>query len=226
MEYICNFCNQSFKQNSNLTRHLNRCKVYPTLSILDINDKIDHYRTKGSNILINGNGNNNVNNINVENINVNIDINSINKLVTNNIEPEKMKEFIENYSYAKLNLFLSDYIKEIICNKNIPQNHSVKYISKNPPRFNSVIENTSGVKINVIKNLKDSCELLSEPVLVSLKRKLNECLRKYKNDIDFKEEFDYEIKEISKELNKLSVKKALGSVLQNEILTDIQMKLM
>ena len=136
-----------------------------------------------------------------------------------------MKELIEDYSYSKLNLLLGDYIKDIICNKDHPENHSVKYISRNPPRFNNVIEDKKGNKISVIKNLKDSCELLSEPVLVTLKTKLKECLRKYKRDQDFKGECEYEIKEISKELNKESVKKALGSVLQNDILTDIQMKL-
>ncbi len=231
MSHSCNFCNQSFQQKNNLTRHLNdnRCKMFPTLSILEIHNKIEYYKTQiGNGITLTGNHNtltNSNNTVNVENINVIFDINTINKITSGHIEPEKMKEFIENYDYTKLNLFLSGYIKELICNKTQPQNHSVKYVTKNPPRFNSLVENKEGEKINVIKNLKDSCELLSEPVVTTLKTKLKECLNKYKKDCDFKEECDYEIKQISKELNKESVKKALSSVLQNDILTDIQMKL-
>lgn len=52
-----------------------------------------------------------------------------------------------------------------------------------------------------------------------------ECLKKYKNDEEFNVDCEVEIKGIRKEFNKESVKKALRSVLQNDILTDIEMKL-
>ena len=229
MTSLCNFCNSSFSNKQNLIRHLSdkKCKSEILQDWVSLHNSFVN-KVESKNIIGNDNltihGNHNTN-IKVENLNVILDINSINKLTTDHIQPEKMKEFIEKYSYDKLPLFLSEYIKDIICNKALPQNHSVKYITKNPPRFNSVVENDNGDKINVIKNLKDSCEVLSQPVLVTLKKKLNECLKKYKNDDEFNDDCDVEIKAIRKELNKECVKKALRSVLQNDILTDIEMKL-
>lgn len=226
--FLCNFCSSTFTQKVSLTRHLtDRCKIFPTLSAIDINEKIEQNKNNtknpNKNTINNISGNNNTI-IKIENLNVTI-VNSVNKLDANYIEPKKMKELIEGYSYPKLNLLLGDYIKDLICNKEHPENHLVKYITKNPPRFNSVVEDKNGNKINVIKNLKDSCELLSKPVLDTLENKLKECLKKYKKDEDFTGDCEYEIDEINKELNKDAVKKALNSVLQNDILTDIQMKL-
>lgn len=229
MDNICSLCSNSFKYKSNLTKHLtdNRCKAPILQDLLQLHNLIlnlKNNKTGDLSLIGNNNSHNTLANVNI-NINVILDINSINKLTTDHIEPEKMKEFIEKYTYPKLNLFLSEYIKELICNKDQPQNHSVKYITKNPPRFNSVVETKEGEKINVIRNLKDSCELLLKPVLDTLERKLNECLKKYRNDEDFMGDCEYEINDINKELNKESVKKALSTVLQNDILTDIQMKL-
>ena len=130
---------------------------------------------------------------------------------------------VKSYTYLKLNYLLSDYIKEIIHNKEHPENHSVKYIKKKPPTFSNTI-NHEGEKINVIKNLKDSCELLSEPVLQNLKRKLKECNKAYKNDEDFQDMYEDTVRDIYRELNKDSVKKALSTVLQTDILNDIEMK--
>ena len=90
-----------------------------------------------------------------------------------------------------------------------------------PPTFSSKI----GENINVIKNLKDSCELLSKPVLANLKRKLRECNKVYKNDEDFQNMYEDTVRDIYRELNKESVKKALSTVLQTDILNDIEMKI-
>ena len=220
---ICSFCSKEFGRKDVFKKHLidRSCKM--TNNLFELHEKL--LQVGSANLNIHGNNNHHNNNINVNVILDIKDINSINKLTTDHIEPEKMKDFIEKYSYDKLSLFLSEYIKDIICNKELPQNHSVKYITKNPPRFNSLVENDHGEKINVIKNLKDSCEVLSQPVLVTLKKKLNECLKKYKNDEEFITDCDFEIKGIRKELNKECVKRALRSVLQNDILTDIEMKL-
>jgi hypothetical protein len=167
-------------------------------------------------------------------INVKIEINPITKLQVGHIEPDKMKNLIEKYdddtpkNSDKLNLLLSDYIKDVMCDAKHPENHAVKYIKKKPPTYNCIIEDTDGNTVTVIKGLKDTCELLSDPMLNTLKVKLKEFLTKYKSDQH--EEFDYSlyedaIKQLKNELNKDTVKKSLSSVLQNDILNDIQMKL-
>lgn len=165
------------------------------------------------------------------NFNIKIEINPITNLKLDYIEPEIMKTLVETYDCSqnknpeRLNLLLSNYIKNVICNKDYPENHAVKYVKKKPPTYNCIIKDENGNTIQVIKQLKDTCELLSDPMLNNLKIKLTEFLKKYKKD----EEFDYEmyedtIQQLRKELNNKTVKKALSSVLQNDILNNIEMK--
>ena len=159
----------------------------------------------------------------------------------NHIENEKIKKIIENYdnekelvngkekfNNEKMNIYISEYIKDMICDTEHPENHSVKYIKKKPPTYNTHIQDNSGNTVTVIKGLKDTCELLTDPILDQLKIKLKEFIKKYKPDTE--PDFDYTlyenaIRELKKELNKQNVKKALKSVLQNDILNNIEMKL-
>jgi hypothetical protein len=209
---LCNFCNNSFANKYSLSRHLNdkKCK----------SEILNNWEALHNLLLESLQEPNKVQEVNVEptqqslqepNDNLLVKTNRINELTIDHMQPEKMKEFIEKYSYGDLPLFFRQYIKDTIT-----QNHSVKYITKNPPRINFLVENYNGKNINVIKNLKDSCELLSEPVLVTIKNKLNECLEKY----DY-----FKIYRIINELNKECVKRVLHSILKNDILTDIEMKL-
>lgn len=84
-----------------------------------------------------------------------------------------------------------------------------KYIKK----YNFYISNLN--KINIIKNLKESC---NELVLDRLKNKLNELLKNYYKN---KEKF-INTEEILKELKKEDVKEALKSIFD---LNDIKIKL-
>lgn len=166
-------------------------------------------------------------------INIKIEINPVTKLQINHLNTEKLKNMIYKYddmtenTPEKLNLILSEYIKDVICDKNHPENHSVKYTRIRPPTYNCKVEDVDGNTISVIKNLKDACELLTDPILSSLKQKMKEFLKKYqKDDMD---DFDYglydtAILQLKKEMNNKNVKKALNSVLQNDILNDIEMK--
>ena len=190
---------------------------------------------EGNNNLINSTVNNNIN------MKIEININPITKLDIKHIETDKLKEIIEkldsektlvcgidNFNNDKMNLFLSGYIKDMICNTEHPENHSVKYVKRNPPTYNTHIEDQSGNTVSVIKGLKDTCELLTDPILDQLKIKLREFIMKYKGDTE--PEFDfglYEnvILELRRELNKQNVKKALKTVLKNDILNNIEMKL-
>jgi len=254
MTLSCEFCNNNFVQRFNLQRHLtdNKCKSTVTTNIIKIHDVIQEQRIKleqkdkeieklKQQLAIHIDGNNNIVNSNNINMKIEININPITKLDISHIEHDKIKNIIEKYDDSKemkgpydkfnnnkVNLLLSDYIKGIICDTEHPENHAVKYIKKKPPTYNTQIEDSEGNVVSVIKGLKDTCELLTDPILEKLKLKLREFIKKYKGDTE--PEFDFAlyenaIKELKKELNKKNVKKALNSVLKNDILNNIEMKL-
>ena len=233
MTLICRFCNMSYTRKDHLMRHLNenRCKVAKTLSLYDINEKLDELAILKSDITISGNENNiNSNNTNIFNININIQ--PIQKLSLGHVSTDLMKELIEKYdddlSQGSMNTLFSGYLSNVLCDKDHPENQAVKYLKKYPPTFNSVIEDREGNIINTIKDLNGTCELLSDPVLDLLKKKLREFTKKYHKDDqpDFDWElYDKSIKELRKELNKGNVKKVLNSFLKNDILNNIEMKL-
>lgn len=230
MSYTCYLCSHTFTQKHNLDKHLTekKCKSNLTNDWVELNNILKELNSlKNGNNIINSPitiGNNNHNNIKIE-----ININPITKLDISHIPPSEMKAIIEKYddNNQKLNLLLGDYIKNMICDIQHPENQAVKYITKKPPTYNSIIEDSDGKTVNVIKGLKDTCELLTDPILDQLKLKLRECLKTYKNDSS---DFDYSLyedafKELKKELNKENVKRALSSVLKNDILQNIEMKL-
>uniref|UniRef100_A0A6C0H6P4 Uncharacterized protein n=1 Tax=viral metagenome TaxID=1070528 RepID=A0A6C0H6P4_9ZZZZ len=246
MSVHCMFCESEFSQKFNLERHLkqNKCKAFEALSAYDVYKKMEkevqakvekaqedfrelNVHGDQNNVLINSSQN-------FFNINIEIQVNPVNRLDTSVIEPSKMKFLIEKYIMDErgklkakdkdtINILLSDYVKTMICDKEHPENIPVKYISKKPPTYNIVYENEDGKVVNIIKGLRDTCELLSDPVLNALKRKLKECVVEVKDQATCN--FDCALKELRKELNKENVKRALSSVLQNDILHDIEMKL-
>jgi hypothetical protein len=250
MTYTCYICANTFAQKKNLYTHLHdkRCKSDLATDLTKLNQylfnqqsKLQEYESiikekeeRIKQLTINGNYNTITNSNNDINMKIEININPITKLNVSYIAPEKMKALIETYDDGtsknpeKLNLLLSDYIKNVICDNKHPENHAVKYTKKKPPTYNSLIEDTDGNTVSVIKGLKDTCELLSDPILNKLKFKMKEFINKYKDDND--PNFDYglyedAISQLRKELNKDNVKKALSSVLRNDILNNIEMKL-
>lgn len=127
----CYFCKNSFQRKYTLDRHLkeNRCESFKKMNALDIHNMLRNNNVNSNINVYNEKCTiNNINNIHIERIEI---INPINNLDTKYIEPSKMKEFVDEYNYPKLNLLLGNYIKDIICNKNQPQNHSVKYVKRN-----------------------------------------------------------------------------------------------
>ena len=251
MKFCCNLCNNQFSQKKNLQIHLNekRCKADIAVDLVKLNNYVLEQNKKlaeqqklidelSKQINVTGDknviGQNNYCN-NEINMKIEININPITKLNINHLETDKMKMLIENFDTPqskpnpeKLNLLLSGYIKDVICDEQHPENHVVKYIKKRPPTYNSITEDSDGNTINVIKGLKDTCELLSDPILDQLKIKMKEFINKYRKDTE--PDFDYSlyedaINQLKKELNKANVKKALSSVLKNDILNNIEMKL-
>lgn len=229
MSNICRFCNHSYKRKEHLTRHLrdNSCSVGREMTLLDFHNKLDELYKNG--IVINGN--NNKTDINSHNtFNINIQIQPITKLSLEHISPDKMKQVIETYDTdkTKLNFLLTEYINGVLCDQEHPENHAVKYVKRYPPTFNSITEDADGNVITTIKGLKDTCELLSDPVLDVLKIKLSECIKKYKKEDDSNYDYSlYEdaIKEIRKELKKDNIKKVLSNFLKNDLINNIEMKL-
>jgi hypothetical protein len=235
MNFICRFCNTTYTRKFNLVKHLteNKCETYKKLSIYDIHEKLEELANLKNNIVINGNENTqNVNSNNTNIFNININIQPIQKLSLGHVSTDLMKELIEKYdndlSQGSMNTLFSRYLTNVLCDKDHPGNQAVKYMKKYPPTFNSVIEDKDGNIISTIKDLNGTCELLSDPVLDILKKKLREFTKKYHKDDqpDFDWElYDKYIKELRKELNKGNVKKVLNSFLKNDILNNIEMKL-
>ena len=238
--FTCYICSNSFAQKKNLQRHLvdKTCKSKLLTNLNDLNvllEELHKFKTHISNSPITV-GNNNNNNIKIE-----ININPVTKLDLSHIKDIDLAHLVKSYDDSKynnindienndkdkLNLVLSNYIKNMICDTEHPENHAVKYVRKKPPTYNSITKDSEGNTVNVIKGLKETCELLSDPILDQLKLKLKECIIKYKPDTDPNFDFgiyEHAFKELKKELKKSTVKKALSSVLQNDILENIEMK--
>lgn len=227
----CLFCNTEFRDTVILKRHLNR--KTPCIELITLHERYEKLLKKNTdnttvdnsvgevkNSIVSNGDHNQLMNIKIE-----INVNPVTNFNIDYLEPERMKELVQKLdcNSGKFNLLMSDYIKEIVCNKDHPENHSVKYVKKSPPIFSSVIEK-DGETISVFKGLNDTCELLTDPILSKLKVKLKEFLKKYKKDEEY-EYYEDTIDQLKKELNKDTVKKALNSVLQNDILNTIEMKL-
>lgn len=228
MSYICKLCNKTFSEKRSQERHLNekRCKSplldnwYKLHEYIDCLERKSRGETYNTHLIDENN----------RYININIEINPITKLDTSYILPTDMIKLVKKYddNAEYLNLLLIDYINKVICNKEHPENHAVKYVKIKPPRYDCCIEDEYGNTISVINGLKDTCELLSDPILNTLRIKLREFITKYKPDDTT--EFDYSlyedaIQQLKVEFNKDTVKKALHSILKYNILDNIQMKL-
>jgi hypothetical protein len=214
----CLYCDKIFTRKDSLKKHIvnKRCSLINVDKLWDCHEALYGRLNVTSNTVVNNGTINNIQNIQI------ININPSTKLNVEHLKTDHMKKLIESYSGAKSNLLLSGYIKNIIHNKDHPENHCVKYVSKRPPTFSSVIEEDGENKM-LIKNLKDSCELLSDPILTTLRKKLRDCNKTLKNDEEFQDNYEDVIQDIYRELNKDAVKKALSTVLQNDILNDIDM---
>jgi hypothetical protein len=241
MNFICRICNDSFSKNANLNRHLDedRCKVAKKMTTRNVNDRFEEYEKKLDELrknatIISGNhsdggpiGINTFNNT----YNINIEINPIQKLSLDYVVLDEMKNLIDKYdndlSQRSLNLLIGNYLNIILCNEEHPENHAVTYIKKYPPTFDSVYEK-GGKIVHIVSDLQKTCDILVNPILDLLKKKLNEFMTTYRsNGRDY---FDYQcykqtIEELRKELNKENVKKVLNSFLKNNVLNNIQMKL-
>ena len=65
-----------------------------------------------------------------------------------------------------------------MCDKEKPENHSIKYVTKNPLTYSIVEkEDDNGDIITSIRGFKESVNILTDPVLNALKTKWENIIR-------------------------------------------------
>lgn len=221
---FCIYCEKDFSSKSALKKHIinKQCSF---------NKAWDVYQ-KLQACIISIEGNNNTSNINSNNINVSLNINIINpitKLNVSYIEKDDIKTIIDVITeYNKdgtkipIEMLVGNVISDIIHNKDHPENHCVKYIKKRPASFSNTIEK-DGKIINVVKNLKETSEMLCDPISLNLNKKFIECKRNLSKDD--KALYSQELYIFDKQLkDKNMITKATKNVLKNSILNDPEMK--
>lgn len=210
MSFVCNLCKNCFTQKVSLIRHLKekRCKTGLLYDLVKLN-----------NIL-------NTVNIELLNINTNKTLNTINELDTSYLKINKMRELIDIYdtNKYKLNNLLSEYIKNIICNENYPQNHCIKYVDKKMKIF-SIYITEHGFKTHIKDNYKQLCHIASEYFYNIIKKQLSKCLKFYKDDKEFQNLYEDTIIDFERDLTINNVNKALKTCLHVYILNDKKMKI-
>jgi len=248
-------CNKKFGKKFNLERHLssNACKslslpndIKTQLDIYNIIEKHNIIKDKKSNINIINSNNNNSNN--VINININIPLSeltfknteeSLYKMIEKYFEIQNLKNEQEFRNVKDVKFLISDYLKTNLCDKLKPELHCVKYVTKYPPSYNiSQKRDINGDIIDTIQGLKDSVDLLSDPILKNIKKALQsfekiliiESKKACENgDVELLKYdytlYDVTIKALKNELNKKNVQAALKQFLKHDLLNDINMKI-
>ena len=248
---ICIFCNKNYNNKYTLERHLiTSCKLMTFSNNLELYNFIQTKKNFFKDV--NNYKECTINNVTNNTVNINIElqpITNLNKMLNNEIT---VYNLIERYDDIKQNkneedfknikdvkYLLSDYLKTNLCNESKQENHCIKYITKDPPSYHIVEKkDIDGNLIIVIRGLKDSVDLLSDPVLNALKNTLitfektlkKDTIEAIKNGTESELKYDYKlydvtIKALKNELNKKNVQAALKQFLKHEILNDINMKM-
>ena len=185
MSIVCYFCSKTFYKKTNLERHLlgDSCKA-PTLNKLELHRLIEKHCMNSSLQTLNNykdctivDSSNNTNNINIK-----IEITPISEISLKN--EEALYEMVKKYSTIEkikneqcykhvdgVKFIFSDFLKSQLCDDNYPEKHPIKYLSKNPQSYHIVEKRgIDGEIITIIRGLKDSVDILSNPVLDALQK--------------------------------------------------------
>lgn len=239
MSFVCNLCQDNFVQKSHLIRHLKkrRCKselLHDLVKLNNLLNKVSIEIHKETSIINNLNKKSAIYNSDIqdnkENIKIinisDINVNTINELNLDFIEINEMKTLIDNYDTNKnrLSSLLSDYIKRLICNREHPENHCIKYISKRNGIFSLYLKEKNGIKEHIVDDCKNICNTASEYIYNYIYSAFKKCLKFYKKDEEFQNLYEDTIIQFKQDLNIDIVSKSLKLCLQGYILNDKTMK--
>lgn len=238
---ICYLCSTTFKRPYNLSVHLRekRCKS----SLIEDLEELNSYLKDLNNLLEKNNkieeendvlekeipDNNHVGELLNKHKKRNVKVNPITKL---NLSHNKMNNItlLEKFDESSrnetcLNALLFDYIKNIICNKEIPENMCITYTEKRRPKFNVVIDDSGN---DNIRTLQDICDMYSS---IFLKILIDEIQKKGNKYLTKNKELFYDSYTIRTLINILIsdkgekiVKRALKNVIYGYILLGNDMK--
>lgn len=224
----CDFCMKSFARKDSFKRHLstNSCTNVPS------SNQLEWYKYIKKNYPQNKNTG--------PTLNLTINIQPLNVFTLKDTDNDLIYEFIQNYDQKgkKINNGKRDAIISYF-NKTLPDKNLIKYISKRPLQYQiAEKQDENGDVINSIRGLKDSVNILTDPILKALKSKILNFENKLRKENDkavingTEDELKYDyplvedtIIEIKKELDRDVVQKTLKQFLRNDVLNDINMKL-
>jgi hypothetical protein len=175
------------------------------------------------------NNHNNVNSHNNNNnINIIIQVQPIEKMNLDYIKKEYLQEMFDKLNKdqaGNMDLVLKNYIRKILSNEDHPENHAVKYTKKDPPMFSTLITEDDKQK-HVINDLVDTCELISEPLIEQMLKKIKKSWREFCQDPDFDETMDVNLlDDLRSKLKNENVRRILKKYLKSDILEDVKMKI-
>ena len=217
---------RKYKKNENniVTGKRGRPKKQKVIDILTESEKIE-------NVVVNETTQDDT--INNEDNTSNIRINPIStlNLIDNSYHNKKLITKYENCKandYISIELFLNDYIQNLIYNKNIPENLCIKYIKKKPPTYKIKILDENNNSTYIIKRLHECSVVLYEPICKIIKKQLklslNKNIKYSDEDPEYSNETIYDIiKYLSHSKWTIIIKRVIKSILYS-ILFDQEMK--
>jgi hypothetical protein len=249
----CYLCSKSFFNRSNLNKHLNTnaCKIsklpkdiHTCISAIQeeslLKDKVIlqkdkmiaelEEKLKYSQQIIENNHNSTINSqINSNNINIIIQVQPIDKLNMDYIKKEDLQIMFDKLNkdqVGNMDMVLKNYIQSLIANPDHPENHAVKYTKKDPPMFRTLITDANNTEKHVINDLKDTCDLISEPLIEQMLKKIKASWREFRQDPDFDETMDVNLLEdLRSKLKNENVRRILKRFIRSDILENVNMKI-
>lgn len=231
MKY-CHFCNKQYATKYSLQRHYEdkKCKGDLVGDLMRINrylNELKLYKEKfGILTTLDGTQEKEIAYDNIHTIDETnrIELNNIETLKYDYVSPLKFREVVEGFIKNRdlLSVHLNQYLAEILCNVDHPENHVVKYTKMKPPTF--LVKNYDGTQL--VMGLNETSNALVEPICMILEEKSRECYRHAKRDKNY--DFDpnqYVFKDIMKKLkDKESLRKMLKNFFQYTLLNKPFMK--